>query len=67
MFAEASKVPEGEASVSAAAAAEEGEAQFPQPRHWRAVVKQAHQWQCGKVDSIPQSLRDSPLFPKGAG
>ena len=29
--------------------ADAGRTQFPQPRHWRAVAKQAREWQCGKV------------------
>ena len=29
--------------------AEKGGPQFPQPRHWRAVAKQAREWHCGKA------------------
>ena len=30
--------------------ADEDNAPFPQPRHWRAAAKQAREWQCGKVE-----------------
>ena len=29
--------------------AEEGNAQVPQPRHWRPVVEQGREWHCGKA------------------
>ena len=32
--------------------ADEDNAPFPQPRHWRAVVKQAREWQCGKAEVL---------------
>ena len=46
--------------------AEEGKAQFPQPRHWRAAAKQARQWHCGKASKGPCPLelpRSSFLSP----
>ncbi|MBR5093787.1 MAG: hypothetical protein IK095_01705, partial [Oscillospiraceae bacterium] len=36
--------------------AEEDKAQFPQPRHWRAVAKQAREWQSGKASKGPCPL-----------
>ena len=33
--------------------ADEAKPEFPQPRHWRAVAKQAREWHCGKVFPAP--------------
>ena len=36
--------------------AEEDGTQFPQPRHWRAVAKQAREWHCGKAEATTPFL-----------